>query len=111
MPALCQEVAELGYQGLEIAPFTLAPRITDVTPRAPRKRSAGKPKACGLRIIGLHWLLAKTEGLQLTSPTRRCARRTADYLVELARCTRDLGGDLMVFGSPAQAAHSRRCAA
>jgi sugar phosphate isomerase/epimerase len=38
-------------------------------------------------------------------------RRTADYLVELARCCRDLGGDLMVFGSPAQrripAGHTR----
>jgi sugar phosphate isomerase/epimerase len=27
---------------------------------------------------------------------------TADYLVELARCCRDLGGGVMVFGSPAQ---------
>jgi len=47
-------------------------------------------------------LLAKTEGLQLTSPDPAVRGRTADYLVELARCTRDLGGDLMVFGSPAQ---------
>ena len=56
----------------------------------------------GLETIGLHWLLAKTEGLHLTSPDAAVRQRTADYLVELARCTRDLGGDLMVFGSPAQ---------
>jgi sugar phosphate isomerase/epimerase len=46
--------------------------------------------------------LAKTEGLQLTAADETVRKRTADYLVELARCTRDLGGELMVFGSPAQ---------
>src|SRR5262249_40979612 len=56
----------------------------------------------GLKIIGLHWLLAKTEGLHLTSPDASVRQGTADYLVELARCCRDLGGELMVFGSPAQ---------
>src|SRR5207244_2181116 len=45
---------------------------------------------------------AKTEGLHLTAADPAVRRRTADYLVELARCCRDLGGDLLVFGSPAQ---------
>jgi sugar phosphate isomerase/epimerase len=98
---VCRFVADLGYQGLELAPFTLAPRITDVTPqqRATLRRQA---EECGLKIIGLHWLLAKTEGLMLTSPDEAVRQRTADYLGELARCGRDLGGELMVFGSPAQ---------
>ncbi len=98
---VCQTVAELGYQGLELAPFTLAPRITDVSSaqRQTLRRQAENP---GLKIIGLHWLLAKTEGFQLTSPDENVRQQTAQYLVELARCTRDLGGDLMVFGSPAQ---------
>jgi len=98
---VCQTVAELGYKGLELAPFTLAPRITDVRTeqRAELRRQA---EECGLQIIGLHWLLAKTECLQLTSADPEVRQRTADYLVELARCCRDLGGELMVFGSPAQ---------
>jgi sugar phosphate isomerase/epimerase len=98
---VCETVAGLGYLGLEIAPFTLGPRITDVssTQRAELRRQA---EACGLKIIGLHWLLAKTDGLQLTAPTPKVRQKTADYLVELARCARDLGGELMVFGSPAQ---------
>jgi sugar phosphate isomerase/epimerase len=100
-PHVCQLVSDLGYTGLEIAPFTLAPLITDVS--ADRRRTLRRQaEECGLKIIGLHWLLAKTEGLHLTSADEATRARTADYLIELARCTRDLGGDLMVFGSPAQ---------
>src|SRR5262249_5604212 len=98
---VCRVVADLGYQGLEIAPFTLAPRVTDVTAEQ-RRTLRRQAEECGLQIIGLHWLLAKTEGLQLTAPDLATRQRTADYLAELARCCRDLGGELMVFGSPAQ---------
>jgi sugar phosphate isomerase/epimerase len=98
---VCKTVAELGYGGLEIAPFTLAPRITDVRPEQ-RRTLRKQAEDVGLEIIGLHWLLAKTEGLILTSPDVAVRQRTADYLGELAKCCRDLGGDLMVFGSPAQ---------
>jgi sugar phosphate isomerase/epimerase len=98
---ICRQAAELGYTGLEMAPFTLAPRITDVTP-AQRRQLRQEAEAAGIQIIGLHWLLAKTEGLQLTSPDPAVRQRTADYLVELARGCRELGGELMVFGSPAQ---------
>lgn len=98
---ICRVTADLGYQGLELAPFTLAPRITDVTTRQ-RQDLRRQAEDCGLKIIGLHWLLAKTEGLQLTAPDPNVRQRTAEYLVELARCCRDLGGELMVFGSPAQ---------
>ncbi len=52
--------------------------------------------------MGLHWLLAKTEGYHLTSPDAAVRRRTAEYLCHLALLCRDLGGDLMVFGSPDQ---------
>src|SRR5262249_37369897 len=41
-------------------------------------------------------------GLHLTSADETVRQRTADYIAELARCCRDLGGELMVFGSPAQ---------
>jgi sugar phosphate isomerase/epimerase len=98
---VCRVVADLGYGGLELAPFTLAPRITDVTAEQ-RRLLRRQATDCGVRIIGLHWLLAKTEGLHITSPDEGVRRRTAKYLVELARCCRDLGGELMVFGSPAQ---------
>src|SRR5204862_311711 len=82
---VCATVAELGYQGLEIAPFTLAPRITDVSGER-RKQLRREAEAVGLKIIGTHWLLAKTEGLQLTAADPAVRQRTADYLVDLARC-------------------------
>ncbi|MBX9679680.1 MAG: sugar phosphate isomerase/epimerase [Gemmataceae bacterium] len=98
---VCETAAEVGYTGLEIAPFTLAPRITDVSAEQ-RKQIRSTAEKAGLEIIGLHWLLAKTEGLHLNSADPAVRRRTAEYLIELARCCRDLGGNLMVFGSPAQ---------
>lgn len=98
---ICRLVAELGYTGLEMAPFTLAPRVGDISLEQ-RRNLRRQVEECGLTILGLHWLLAKTEGLQVTAADQAVRQRTADYLVELARCCRDLGGDLMVFGSPAQ---------
>ena len=98
---VCARAAELGYTGLEVAPFTLAPRITDVTAarRAELRRQA---EAAGVRIIGLHWLLAKTEGFHLTSPDAATRKRTGEYLAELAHAAADLGGDILVLGSPVQ---------
>jgi sugar phosphate isomerase/epimerase len=100
-PRICRFIADLGYTGLEIAPFTLGARITDVS-RDRRQLMRQQAEENGVQIIGLHWLLAKTEGLHLTSNDASVRQRTADYLVELAKATRDFGGDLMVFGSPAQ---------
>ena len=97
----CRTVKRLGYDGLEIAPFTLAPRITDVNP-ARRKELKAIVEDAGLATIGLHWLLAKTEGFYLTTPDEATRRRTGDYLIALAEATRDLGGSLMVLGSPKQ---------
>jgi sugar phosphate isomerase/epimerase len=98
---VCQYVKGVGYDGLEVAPFTLAPLITDVGPsrRAELRRQATE---AGVEIIGLHWLLAGTQAYYLTSPDEDVRARTAAYLVALAEATRDLGGHLMVFGSPKQ---------
>jgi sugar phosphate isomerase/epimerase len=98
---VCRTVKGLGYEGLEIAPFTLAPRITDLTADRRRELRAMVEDA-GLATIGLHWLLAKTEGFYLTSPDPEVRRRTGDYLIALAEATRDMGGSLMVLGSPKQ---------
>jgi sugar phosphate isomerase/epimerase len=93
--------AECGYKGLEIAPFTLGkePTKTSAAQRAEVRKQA---EAAGLEIIGLHWLLAKTEGFHLTSPDAAVRRKTAEYFGDLARLCADLGGRVMVLGSPKQ---------
>lgn len=93
--------AECGYTGIEIAPFTLANDVNAVTPQQ-RDEVRRLADEAGLEVIGLHWLLAKTEGFHVTSPDPQIRRRTADYLVSLARCCYDLGGKILVFGSPKQ---------
>ena len=97
----CRFIAELGYTGIELAPFTLAPRITDVS--AEQRQTLRQQAADhGLQIMGLHWLLAKTEGLHLTTRDAPTRRRTAAYLQELTRACADFGGNVLVFGSPFQ---------
>jgi sugar phosphate isomerase/epimerase len=93
--------AGCGYTGIEIAPFTLGSSAHEITPsqRAEIRRLAAANR---LEVVGLHWLLAKTSGLHLTSPEPEVRRRTSEYLGELARLCRDLGGSILVFGSPQQ---------
>ncbi|HOM15688.1 MAG TPA: sugar phosphate isomerase/epimerase family protein [Thermoguttaceae bacterium] len=96
-----QFAAECGYEGVEIAPFTVAPYVTQIS-QTTRHEIRKQADQAGLEIIGLHWLLAKTEGFHLTSPDPEIRRRTADYLAELSRFCADLGGHILVFGSPKQ---------
>lgn len=91
----------LGYTGIEIAPFTIDKNAYNISAeqRAEVRRQA---EATGLEVIGLHWLLAFTEGYYLTTPDVEVRNKTSDYLGELARLCRDLGGTVMVLGSPMQ---------
>jgi sugar phosphate isomerase/epimerase len=93
--------AELGYTGLEIAPFTINVNAYEIS-LARRAEVRKLAEDAGLEIIGLHWLLAKTTGYYLTTPDDGVRQETADYIAELARLCRDLGGHLMVLGSPQQ---------
>jgi sugar phosphate isomerase/epimerase len=97
----CRFIAETGYTGIEVAPFTLGDRITDVSP-ARRKELRKVAADHGLTICGLHWLLAKTTGLHLTTFDAAIRAATTAYLIELGQACADLGGHVLVFGSPAQ---------
>ena len=86
---------------MEIAPFTLAPRAADVSEEQ-REEIRTLADKNGIEIIGLHWLLAGTEGFHLTSPDEGVRERTGRYFVELVNLCRDLGGKVLVLGSPQQ---------
>ena len=94
-------ISRLGYQGLEIAPFTLASSVEEISP-ARRKEIRLLAEDYALQIIGLHWLLASPEGLSITSSDKKVRARTAEYLKSLIEFCSDIGGKVLVFGSPKQ---------
>ena len=97
----CELIASLGYAGVEIAPFTLADAPADLSP-ADRAGLTHDAEGAGLEVVGLHWLLAKTTGFHLTTADAAVREATARRLIELTDLCADLGGDVMVLGSPQQ---------
>jgi len=101
MERIISYCAEIGYEGIEIAPFTLATTAYDVTAARRAEIRAAADKA-GIRLIGLHWLLAKVPGVYVNHPDDAIYKKTEAYLGELVNLCSDLGGEVLVFGSPAQ---------
>ncbi|WP_044254928.1 sugar phosphate isomerase/epimerase family protein [Rhodopirellula sp. SWK7] len=93
--------ADLGYTGWEVAPFMLADHVDKISAEE-RTQYRKVVEDAGLKIIGLHWLLAGTEGLHLTTRDEETRKRTAEYFKKLTHLCGDLGGHLMVLGSPVQ---------
>jgi sugar phosphate isomerase/epimerase len=101
LPRVMSHCAELGYHAVEIAPFTLADSVEQITPDE-RRAIRRQAREAGVQIAGLHWLLVKPDGLHLTTPDAEVRRRTAQYLVALAHFCADIGGKVLVLGSPKQ---------
>ncbi|MEZ6059641.1 MAG: sugar phosphate isomerase/epimerase family protein [Planctomycetaceae bacterium] len=97
----CRLIADIGYTGIEVAPFAISDDMTHVA-ESQLKSMRQTAEQHGLQIIGLHWLLAKTSGLHLTTPDAAVRTRTAEYLKLLADACQVLGGHVLVFGSPQQ---------
>lgn len=93
--------AELGCDGVEIAPYSLADTLDALSAdrRGAIRRSAER---AGVEIVGLHWLLVKPEGLSINCPDAAVRARTAEYLRALIRLCADLGGRALIHGSPGQ---------
>jgi sugar phosphate isomerase/epimerase len=96
-----RRVAEIGFDGIEIAPFNVAPDATGVGPER-RREIVRLCEAAGIEVVGLHWLLVSPEGLGMTSPDPAVRARTYRFLSDLVRFCADLEGKLMVLGSPRQ---------
>ena len=94
-------VAHLGYEGVEIAPFTLADSVTEISP-ARRKAIRRAAENHGVEIVGLHWLLVKPEGLYINHPDEIIRIRTQEYIEALIHFCADIGGKFLVHGSPHQ---------
>jgi len=93
--------ARIGYDAVEIAPFTLAKSVTEI-PAAERARIRAAAARAGIAISGIHWVLVQAEGMYVTSPDEETRARTAQYFCDLADFCADLGGKVIVVGSPKQ---------
>lgn len=93
--------AHTGYDVIEIAPFTLAKYVTELS-AADRQRILQDARKAGIGISGIHWVLAHTEGLHVNHPDASIRTKTAQYFCDLVDFCADIGGKSMVIGSPKQ---------
>jgi D-psicose/D-tagatose/L-ribulose 3-epimerase len=100
-PRQCEYAAKLGYDGLEIAPYTLSdePHRMGAAQIAAARSAA---EDCGVAITGLHGLLVKPAGLSISSKDDGIRRRTVDVMLALIDLCAALGGKYLVHGSPQQ---------
>lgn len=102
---VCDCASRCGYDGVELAPFTLGKLITDLTP-AERSDIRKKAEDAGVKIIGLHWLLVVPKGvdktLHINCPDASIRKQTQNYYKEMIRFCAEMGGSVMVHGSPKQ---------
>lgn len=99
----CQIIGNAGYQGVEIAAFTLVKEGVQEIGPAKRKEMVSTMGRAGIECVGLHWLLAPPpKELHFTTPDRAVRRKTVAYFSKLIDFCGDLGGKVMIFGSPKQ---------
>jgi sugar phosphate isomerase/epimerase len=100
-PAQCAYAAKLGYDGLEIAPYTLSeePQRMGSAQIAAARRAA---EDAGICVTGLHWLLLKPAGLSISTRDDAVRRRTLEVMLALVDLCAELGGRYLVHGSPQQ---------
>lgn len=97
----CRVAALIGYDALEVAPFTLAqdPRtLTDAQAEDFARCAADH----GVRISGLHWLLVAPAGLSIVSADARVRAETTAFMRRLCELCALMGGRYLVHGSPKQ---------
>ncbi len=100
-PAQCEYAAKLGYDGLEVAPYTLSeePQRLGSAQIAAARAAA---EDAGIAVTGLHWLLVKPAGLSITARDSAVRKRTLDAMLALIDLCAELGGRYLVHGSPQQ---------
>src|SRR5260370_7145150 len=96
-----RHAAQLGYDGVEVAPFTVEHSVREVS-ASERQKIREAAERNQVAIAGIHWVLVKPEGLYINHPDAGLRERTAKYFCELVDFCGDLGGKVMVVGSPKQ---------
>ncbi len=97
----CKAAAAIGYDGLEVAPFTLAADPMQLTD-AQALGFARMAQDHGLVIFGLHWLLVAPAGMSIVSADPAPRARTANVMCRMVELCQLMGGNYLVHGSPKQ---------
>jgi D-psicose/D-tagatose/L-ribulose 3-epimerase len=102
----CRTMKRLGYEGIEIAPFTLAADPLDLN-HIRRRDLRDIIVSEGLDFVGLHWLMVSPKTWHVTTPDENLRRASWHYVRNLVDLCADLSPDrplrgVMVFGSPKQ---------
>ena len=97
----CEMAAQLGYGGLELAPYTVdaEPHLLSSAKRTALRRAASD---AGIVITGLHYLMRAPEGLSITARDAGQRARTTGVMRDLCALAAELGGKVLVHGSPDQ---------
>lgn len=99
---VANSIHQIGYDGIEIAPFTLAEKPSDIS-AALRREYRDTIQSAGLGFVGLHWLMVSPKGLHVTTPDRELRAGSWRHIDDLIDLCADLGDNgVMVFGSPVQ---------
>lgn len=97
----CAFAKAVGYDGLELAPMTLSdePHRLPAAARAVLRKTAAD---AGIVITGLHYVLKAPAGLSITSADPAVREKTIEVMRGLCALAGDLGGSVVVHGSPDQ---------
>jgi sugar phosphate isomerase/epimerase len=93
--------AKAGYDAVEIAPFTIAKCVTDIT-KEQRQKIREAAKEAGIVISGIHWVLVDAEGMFLVHSDPEVRKKSAKYFCDLVDFCAEIGGNIIVVGSPKQ---------
>src|SRR3954471_4580573 len=93
--------AKTGYQGVEIAPFTISKYVTEISKKQ-RQQIRNSAERNQIEISGIHWVLVQADGMYLNHSDVAVRERSANYFCELVQFCSDLGGKIIVVGSPKQ---------
>jgi D-psicose/D-tagatose/L-ribulose 3-epimerase len=95
----CELAKQMGYDGLEVAPVTLSdePHLLSAERRKDIRTIA---EDHGVPVSGLHYLMVAPKGLSITAQDAAVRTRTIDVIRRLIGLAYDLGGKIIVHGSP-----------
>jgi len=113
--ALCNEVirdltiaqqaefaAAVGYDGLELAPFTIEAEQPHRLSSAAITSVRRDVESAGIVVSGLHWLMVAPPGLSITSADPEAQASALDVMSGMIDLCAGLGATYLIHGSPGQ---------